>query len=225
MVTPGEGVKMPFSPEVKERMFIRCIRFCCLCLKHCGTNIEAAHIVDEHADGSNEEENGIPVCLDCHQEIGAYNDKHPKGNKFRPGELRTRRDKVYGLVESGRLHAFLASKSHLGQGGAVGQESPESNSGASSKGAGAPEKSIDPSSLPDLEFKILVVVGKQRRVTAREVALAVHVTEEKAKFYLDELVRKHELIDWYGNMNPRGADHYMLRHEGRRLLVERKVFE
>jgi hypothetical protein len=94
---------MPFSPEVKTRMFTRCARFCCLCSKQCGTNIEAAHVVSEAAGGSNEEDNGIPVCLDCHQEIGAYDDQHPRGNKFRPEELRARRDRVYALVASGGI--------------------------------------------------------------------------------------------------------------------------
>jgi hypothetical protein len=79
------------------------MRHCCLCRKQCGTNIEAAHIIDEGAGGTNEEENGIPACFDCHQEIGAYRDSHPKGNKFRPEELRARRDKVYELVAAGKM--------------------------------------------------------------------------------------------------------------------------
>jgi hypothetical protein len=36
---------MPFPPDVKSEMFIRCGRRCCLCLKQCGINIEAAHYV------------------------------------------------------------------------------------------------------------------------------------------------------------------------------------
>lgn len=96
---------MSFAPEVKARMFSRCMRHCCLCRKQCGTNIEAAHIIDEAAGGSNTEENGIPVCFDCHQEIGAYRDSHPKGNKFREEELRARRDRVYELVQSGQISA------------------------------------------------------------------------------------------------------------------------
>jgi hypothetical protein len=94
---------MPFSPEVKAQMFARCMRHCCLCRKQCGTNIEAAHIVDEAAGGSNDEENGIPLCFDCHQEIGAYRNSHPRGNKFRVDELRERRDRVYVLVQTGQL--------------------------------------------------------------------------------------------------------------------------
>lgn len=94
---------MPFSPEVKSLMFIRCNRLCCLCKKQCGTNIEAAHIIDEAAGGSNDVENGIPLCFDCHQEIGGYSDRHPKGNKFRPEELRARRGQVYRMVADGKF--------------------------------------------------------------------------------------------------------------------------
>ncbi len=68
--------------------------------------MEAAHIIDEAAGGSNDEENGIPVCFDCHQEVGSYNDKHPRGNKIRPEELRARRDRVYALVEEGKLYVL-----------------------------------------------------------------------------------------------------------------------
>ena len=94
---------MPFDPAVKTAMFIRCNRRCCLCIKQCGLNIEAAHIIDEAAGGSNDADNGIPLCFDCHQEIGSYNDKHPRGNKIRPDELRARRDRAYALVADGRI--------------------------------------------------------------------------------------------------------------------------
>lgn len=94
---------MPFSPDVKQRMFLWCERHCCLCKKQCGLKIEAAHILDEAESHDNTEENGIPLCFDCHQEVGSYNEKHPRGNKIRPDELRTRRDRVYKLVEEGRL--------------------------------------------------------------------------------------------------------------------------
>lgn len=98
---------MPFSPEVKSQMFIESARICCLCFKQCGTKIEAAHIVDEHDGGPNTFENGIPACFECHAEIGHYNAKHPKGNKFRPEELRARRDAVYKWVRSGSFQAQI----------------------------------------------------------------------------------------------------------------------
>jgi hypothetical protein len=106
---------MPFDVPTKTEMFTRCGRLCCLCLKQCGTNFEAAHIVDEADGGSNDADNGIPTCFDCHQEIGAYSNKHPKGNKFRPEELKARRDRIYHLVDTGIIYAqvFAAqSRSH-----------------------------------------------------------------------------------------------------------------
>lgn len=103
---------MAFSPDLKTKMFIRSMRHCCLCRKQCGTNIEAAHIIDEAEGGSNDEANGIPLCFDCHQEIGAYRDSHPKGNKFRADELRSRRDKVYELVEAGQIATDAGSQTN-----------------------------------------------------------------------------------------------------------------
>jgi len=109
---------MPFQIETKTEMFIRCGRLCCLCLKQCGTNMEAAHIVNEADGGSNDASNGIPVCLDCHQEFPAYDDRHPKGNRIRPKELIARRDRVYQLVESGTIYAqVIAERSRSGSGG------------------------------------------------------------------------------------------------------------
>ncbi len=103
---------MPFDKNTKARMFVRCARICCLCFKQCGTNIEAAHIIQE-AEGGNDDDNGIPLCFDCHQEIGAYDSKHPKGNKFTPEELKARRDQLYSLVESGVLQAqVIAGRLH-----------------------------------------------------------------------------------------------------------------
>lgn len=105
---------MPFGIQTKTEMFIRCGRLCCLCLKQCGNNIEAAHIIDEAKGGSNDADNGIPVCFDCHEEIGSYNSEHPKGNKLRPKELTARRNRVYHLVETGVIYAqIIAERARL----------------------------------------------------------------------------------------------------------------
>jgi hypothetical protein len=50
--------------------------------------METDHIVQVADAGSDEIENAIPVCLECHAEIHAYNDRHPRGRKFYPEELR-----------------------------------------------------------------------------------------------------------------------------------------
>ena len=101
---------MPFDTKTKTRMFIKSGRLCCLCLKQCGANIEAAHIIDHAKGGSDEEENGIPVCFDCHQEIGAYDPGHPLGNKFTSEELIARRDRIYRLVNDGTIYAQVIAR-------------------------------------------------------------------------------------------------------------------
>ncbi len=100
---------MPFDTDTKTRAFIRCGRLCCLCLKQCGTNIEAAHIIAEADGGPNADENLIPLCFDCHQETGAYDNRQPRGNRFRPEELRARRDRVFDLVETGAIYAQVVA--------------------------------------------------------------------------------------------------------------------
>lgn len=106
---------MPFDSNTKARMFIKCARICCLCFKQCGVNIEAAHIVAEADGGSNTDDNGIPLCFDCHQETGGYTARHPKGNKFSHAELKARRDKVYELIDNGTMQAqIIAKKLHAG---------------------------------------------------------------------------------------------------------------
>ena len=50
--------------------------------------IEIDHIVPLADGGTDDAENAIPVCFGCHAEIHSYNDRHPRGRKFLPEELR-----------------------------------------------------------------------------------------------------------------------------------------
>jgi len=95
---------------------------------------------------------------------------------------------------------------------------------AASDATATSENEANDSVISELSFSVLIVVGKQERATVSDVASAVDVSEEKAKFYLDDLSRRHRLIDWIGNMNPSIPGCYMLNHDGRRLLVDRGVF-
>jgi hypothetical protein len=54
--------------------------------------MEMDHIVQAADGGPDTQDNAIPVCFDCHAEIHAYNDRHPKGRKFSAEELRGHRD-------------------------------------------------------------------------------------------------------------------------------------
>jgi hypothetical protein len=73
-------------------MLLWCDRHCCMCKKTCATDIEIAHI---DRRGGNDIENGIPLCYDCHAKIGHYNREHPRGNKYKPDELKARREQIY----------------------------------------------------------------------------------------------------------------------------------
>lgn len=84
---------MPFTKKVSEDLLVKCNRSCCLCHKYCGTKIEIHHIIPEQEkEGSNKEDNGIPLCFDCHADVRAYDIKHPRGRKFTPRELRQHKE-------------------------------------------------------------------------------------------------------------------------------------
>ena len=86
---------MPHPPEFSEtdkiKMLLWCARHCCLCGKNAGPDIEIAHL-DKR---SNNIDNGIPLCYDCHAKIGHYNSQHPRGNKYKSEELKARREQIY----------------------------------------------------------------------------------------------------------------------------------
>lgn len=86
---------MPFDPDTKTTALLWCDRHCCLCKKACGINIQVHHLVPEGKGGSDDLENAIPLCFECHSEVMRYNDEHPIGTKYKIEELRARRDQVY----------------------------------------------------------------------------------------------------------------------------------
>lgn len=54
--------------------------------------METDHIVPKAEGGTDDIDNAIAVCFECHAEIHSYNDRHPRGRKFRPEELRLHKD-------------------------------------------------------------------------------------------------------------------------------------
>jgi hypothetical protein len=73
-------------------LLVKCHRRCCICHRYCGTKIETDHIEPGANGGSNNIDNAILVCFECHAEIHCYNDRHPRGRKFRPEELRKHKE-------------------------------------------------------------------------------------------------------------------------------------
>jgi hypothetical protein len=100
---------MPFPQDVKTTALVACQRCCCICHIQCGVEIECHHIAPESEGGSDDLENCIPLCFNCHAKVGHYNPKHGRGNKFTPEELRQHRDSWFEKVHNSR--AFVESSS------------------------------------------------------------------------------------------------------------------
>lgn len=94
---------MSFTPQVAEKAMLACGRHCCICHKFCGTKIETHHIQQRANGGDDSFENCIPLCFDCHADVGNYNPQHPKGRKFTVSELKSHRDNWYRKIESSEL--------------------------------------------------------------------------------------------------------------------------
>ena len=86
---------MGFSKKIKNDVLVACSRHCAICKVFQGPHIEVHHIVPESEGGAHTFDNAIPLCYKCHGEVRAYNDKHPKGNKYSYDELRRHRDICY----------------------------------------------------------------------------------------------------------------------------------
>lgn len=81
-----------FSEETRIKCLLWSDRHCCLCGKRCGTDIEMHHI--ERLD-DNSLDNAMPLCYTCHAEISRYNDQVTMGSKYKPRELKKRREQIY----------------------------------------------------------------------------------------------------------------------------------
>lgn len=95
---------MGFPQSVADEVLVKCGRHCCLCGKYAGLKIELHHIKQAADGGEDTADNCIPLCLDCHAEVGSYNTRHPKGRKFTEKELKGHRDKYYALFSNMPQH-------------------------------------------------------------------------------------------------------------------------
>lgn len=86
---------MGFSKKVRNKVLLWSDRHCCICKKNCGTNIEVHHIVPKNEGGKDTLDNATPLCFDCHGQVESYNSKHPRGNKYKGEELKSRREQIY----------------------------------------------------------------------------------------------------------------------------------
>lgn len=86
---------MGFPSDIQEKALVACARSCCLCHKFCSFKIELHHIIQKADAGEDTFDNCIPLCLDCHADVKAYNLRHPKGKKYTESELKAHRDQWY----------------------------------------------------------------------------------------------------------------------------------
>lgn len=84
-----------FIKDDRIKVLLWCDRYCCLCGKACGSKIEVHHIIPLGEGGSDDIDNIIPLCFDCHQGVSSYNDRQPLGSKYRAEELKARREQIY----------------------------------------------------------------------------------------------------------------------------------
>lgn len=93
---------MPFPQTVVDEALAACGRKCCICHKFCGKNIEIHHIA-QHSDGGPDTfDNAIPLCFECHADMGKTDPHHPKGRNYSEAELKMHRDRWYKFVASGK---------------------------------------------------------------------------------------------------------------------------
>lgn len=92
---------MDFSQNVRDEALVACGRCCCICHKFCGTKINLHHIVQIADGGNNSFDNCIPLCLDCHEDMGKADPRHSTGKHYSHSELRMHRDNWYASVNNG----------------------------------------------------------------------------------------------------------------------------
>jgi hypothetical protein len=95
-----------FPRDQVTELLKACHRRCCICHRFCGVKIETDHIIPAADGGPDTIDNAIPVCFECHSEIHSYNDKHPRGRKFLPEELRGHKQQWLAICKN-RPEVFI----------------------------------------------------------------------------------------------------------------------
>lgn len=93
---------MGFSDKVQAEALAACERRCCICHKFCGTKMALHHITQKAYGGDDSFENCIPLCLDCHEDMGKADPNHSTGKHYTERELRLHRDNWYESVRNAR---------------------------------------------------------------------------------------------------------------------------
>jgi hypothetical protein len=106
---------MAFPDGEATKLLAACHRRCCVCHRFCGVKMELDHMVPAAEDGPDTIDNAIPLCFECHAEVHAYNDQHPRGRKFKPEELRLHKQQWLELCKaSAQFLASVPSRTDVG---------------------------------------------------------------------------------------------------------------
>ena len=159
-----------FKQQDVDDLLVKCHRRCCICHRFCGVKIETDHMTPSAEGGSDDITNAIAVCFECHAEIHSYNDKHPRGRKFRPDEL----------------------KKHKGQWLAICAERPEKLLGAARNADVGPLQAL----IDELEFNS--VAAGQLRCPFLENEFRRAIREGAISTLKDEL--KNSILEAYALM-------------------------
>ncbi len=93
---------MGFSDKVQAEALAACERRCCICHNFCGTKMTLHHIVQRADGGDDSFDNCIPLCLNCHEDMGKPDPRHVTGKHYTERELRLHRDNWYESVRNAR---------------------------------------------------------------------------------------------------------------------------
>jgi hypothetical protein len=66
--------------------------------------MECHHIVQVKDGGDDSYDNCIPLCLNCHADVKAYNPDHPKGTSYSAFELKKHRDQWYNFCANNHVN-------------------------------------------------------------------------------------------------------------------------
>src|SRR6266545_127260 len=92
----GSRCSRGFPRSIVERLLVASHRHCSLCHKPAGVKIEIHHIVPRSDRGTDTEENGMPLCFDCHAEVH-YEPNHPRGRRITQSELRRHKAQWFAI--------------------------------------------------------------------------------------------------------------------------------
>lgn len=93
---------MAITDEMEAEVLSKSARHCCICRNFLPLKVQVHHIIKQSDGGTDDIDNLIPVCIDCHSSIHT---KTYMTRNFTAKELKKSRDDVYDMVAAGKLPA------------------------------------------------------------------------------------------------------------------------